>query len=89
MTAKLLSNGWDRSGILVVYVCAAYDRSHHLFRVFAVTETLTRATVKLKMSGNQLHVPHCTLDLQAQGGGRAKCLNLEILQTTRTYVVIP
>ena len=48
MTAKLLSNGWDRSWILVGYVCAAYDRSHHLFRVFVATESLIRVAAEPK-----------------------------------------
>ena len=44
VAAKLLSNVWGRSWMLVGFVCAAYDRSQHQFRVFAATEMSIRVS---------------------------------------------
>ena len=57
---------------------AAYDRSHHPFRVFAVSETLIRVMTEPKMSGNQQPV-HCT-DSTVQGDRGGKFTPLEDFQ---------
>ena len=50
VAAKLHSNVWERSWMLVGLAWVACDRSHHLFRVFVATESHIRVLAEPKLT---------------------------------------